>query len=1161
MAHAAGGIVCLTPTVDSAGAATSSCPSSFLVLAGPVTSPPSQLRVAVFVQGSDPLNGFDVTLSTNPSILQPADADLTGTILLGSITVLGKCIQGLAVQGGCGPASTANVTTLELAAAGGGGLTVQPTSGLLFTAIFNIVGDGTITISFAHNGSCTPSSGTGADSLACISISNGTGIPPSELLQAAGFDDTTLLSFATYDTPSFTSLTTLAPISGSTAHVFTGQLTSRNNFVGNCQSPPSTFDTCAVSFSSRVSGPSVGITVTNPVAFSLSGLTGCGGAGCVDNSPMTQDIFTIVAAATTTTGTYTLVFTATYETENTVTNVVSTISQSMTATVVIQDFTFTVSPTTVPLWTGTTGTGTATVSPVNGFSTTVSLSSVPFRGIVGFSPTSITGGSGNSTLFFSSGTVGAYTVSIRGTASLGGQTKTRSVVVTVREQDFNITSNTSTVTFLSGSTGTATIAIGSLPSSSLAPSGFSGNITLTTSVTPSSPVLRVSFSQNPVTVTAGQSSTSTITFSGTVSANTVYTVVINGTGTNGSSSRSHAVTITVSVNYFSIVAGAVNPSQISAGSNGISMIVVTGSGGLTGTVNLSVSASTPAGLTCTLPPNVTFGSSPQTATLSCSAAAAADYIVAVTGIMGDTSFTSSPILFHVIGFAVTASPVSPSEVQLAPSGTTTTTRAVCVVPLIDGATGGSTASCAFSTITFNGTVTSPPMQLRVAIFIQGSDPLNGFDITLSTNPNILQPIDTDLTGTVLLGSTIVLAKCIQGTVITGVCGPGAANNITTTELAVVGNGGLTPASTTGLLFTAIYNIVGTGSTMINFAHSSACNPSSSGTACVLISNGTFTPDSETLQAAAIVAPSQILVGTSGFSTITVTALNGFAGMVSLAVSSPFGLSCTGPSTSSVTVPPTQTLTLTCNAASAGDYIVVVNGTSGSITNTVTVLWHVTDFSVTASPTSLNMLPGFNVTSTVTVASINGFTGTVTCTASVSPAGPTVGLNPADLSVPLGGSVTSTLTTSSAIAGTYTVIVSCTDPITHSATVTVTSTPEPTFVDGRLSWTHHLNLGQSLGLETFTAMSENTGPSIVYAQVVVFGYADSLSFSDASPVFTLSPGVVTSTTFTVPLSSSVVGLKIHFTTVLLYSTNIDNNGNPVTAVTSSVTKSGCFAVVP
>src|SRR5215469_14665509 len=85
------GTVCLVANGSSA------CPSSPPTITGTVGT---QLRVAVFIQGSDALNGFDVTLLANHLILKPAGADLTGTVLPGpGQSVVVECIGGVLVMG------------------------------------------------------------------------------------------------------------------------------------------------------------------------------------------------------------------------------------------------------------------------------------------------------------------------------------------------------------------------------------------------------------------------------------------------------------------------------------------------------------------------------------------------------------------------------------------------------------------------------------------------------------------------------------------------------------------------------------------------------------------------------------------------------------------------------------------------------------------------------------------------------------------------------------------------------------------------------------------------------------------------------------------------------------------------------------------------------
>src|SRR5207245_8581604 len=91
--------------------------------------------------------------------------------------------------------------------------------------------------------------------------------------------------------------------------------------------------------------------------------------------------------------------------------------------------------------------------------------------------------------------------------------------------------------------------------------------------------------------------------------------------------------------------------------------------------------------------------------------------------------------------------------------------------------------------------------------------------------------------------------------------------------------------------------------------------------------------------------------------------------------SPAGIACTL-TPSSITLGATQTSTLSCNSSTANVYTVTVTGTSGSLSHQAIVTFTVRDFSVTASPTSVTVLAGATGTSTITVAPLQGFTGTV-----------------------------------------------------------------------------------------------------------------------------------------------------------------------------------------
>jgi hypothetical protein len=189
------------------------------------------------------------------------------------------------------------------------------------------------------------------------------------------------------------------------------------------------------------------------------------------------------------------------------------------------------------------------------------------------------------------------------------------------------------------------------------------------------------------------------------------------------------------------------------------------------------------------------------------------------------------------------------------------------------------------------------------------------------------------------------------------------------------------------------------------------------------------------------SPSSLTVtqGNSGNSTITVNAVGGFTGSVTLSAS---GLP-SGVTASFGTNPTTSTSVVTLSASSTattGTATVTITGTSGSLTHTTTITLTVNapaqpDFSLSASPASLTVKQGTSGSSTITVTPSNGFTGSVTLSTSALPSGVTAsfGTNPT--------TSTSALTftaSSSATTGTSTITVTGTSgSLTHSTNISLT----------------------------------------------------------------------------------------------------------------------------
>ena len=181
---------------------------------------------------------------------------------------------------------------------------------------------------------------------------------------------------------------------------------------------------------------------------------------------------------------------------------------------------------------------------------------------------------------------------------------------------------------------------------------------------------------------------------------------------------------------------------------------------------------------------------------------------------------------------------------------------------------------------------------------------------------------------------------------------------------------------------------GTGSSTCNLSSSTPGNY----TLTITGTSGTLNHSTQTLVlvpvtsppdfALTVASPSATPVGQSTQSTITVTANNGFSGIVQLTDNVPTGLACTSIIPSGITG--SGTASFSCSSNLSGNYTVLITATSGSLSHDASITFHVVDFNLAMTNTIISPI-GSNTTTTITLSSLNGYSGNVSLTVTVQPA--------------------------------------------------------------------------------------------------------------------------------------------------------------------------------
>lgn len=239
-------------------------------------------------------------------------------------------------------------------------------------------------------------------------------------------------------------------------------------------------------------------------------------------------------------------------------------------------------------------------------------------------------------------------------------------------------------------------------------------------------------------------------------------------------------------------------------------------------------------------------------------------------------------------------------------------------------------------------------QLQIAVNIQDSDPINGFDIFVKADPSILDSVAVNLTGSILGQNVFTVAKCLGNSgygCTAGQNGPGSV------EVAAIALGFITSGPTTGRLFGITFNVTSTASSVVIGFQTGCLGTSTNSNYCVTVVNG-YTLNREDVQESSG-APGDFSIiadlccpavgrDATVFGQVLIQSLNGFFGSMSLSFTvSP--LKRHGPNVYPFTsgtvllLPDTSTrmviVLTTSSLTPAGNYTVNIRGKAGLLVRT------------------------------------------------------------------------------------------------------------------------------------------------------------------------------------------------------------------------------------
>ncbi len=446
--------------------------------------------------------------------------------------------------------------------------------------------------------------------------------------------------------------------------------------------------------------------------------------------------------------------------------------------------------------------------------------------------------------------------------------------------------------------------------------GFDGTVTLTDTV----PSGLTCYTITPSNLTG--SGIATVSCSSSIAS--IYTLTI--TGANGSLVHSTTATFNFKQQDFTIT--ATSPSGVYTTRSATTTISVSSVNGFNG--NVALADTVPAGLDCGALTTTDLAGS-GSVTVSCNSPTAGTYTLNVTGTSGPLTHSASAVFRFKDFILITSLP------PLVDVGTSTNSTITIVglngfsgtVLLVDTVPKGLTCGpITPSSITANGNATlscNSTAQSVYSVTIQATSGslshLTNVSLTFGTPPDFavssIQPLRVETGSNITSTITVSLIHGFNGTVVLTEAVPSDLNCEPISPATITGNSTATISCHPTAASTYPVTIIGRSGSLVH--------------------TSTFVITAVDFYLSASPTSISVNINATGVSTITVGALNGFGGNVTIDSSNPTGLMTT---LSSNSVIGSGSMSLGVSSAAVGTYTVVISGTSGSLRRTATLTVHV-----------------------------------------------------------------------------------------------------------------------------------------------------------------------------------------------------------------------------